>query len=393
MGDAAGARARFRRGRLRGRADPARRRSRRGCLRRSLVADGRACGIDELVEAAWDRQAPASARKLVQVYVSQLRKVLPPAIAILTVDGGYAARARAGRARRRAVRAAAPRMRRGARRQATPRSRASLAEQALSLWRGRAYGELAYEDFARGESERLEELRLVAIEERLAALLELGRARRSARRGARPRGSERPPRALARARDARAVPVGRQADALEHYAVVARAARRRARARARPGASRAAAPHPPAGSGPRRRGDDAPRQVHALPVSPNPLVGRERELDELRALLDRRESRLIVLTGAGGSGKTRLALEVARQSRGLVCERRRARRARAAARPRARHADDRAGARGLCRSRRTRSKPSSMRSRAGAPARRRQRRARARAPHRASQSCWPALLG
>ncbi|HET7856728.1 MAG TPA: tetratricopeptide repeat protein [Gaiellaceae bacterium] len=47
-----------------------------------------------------------------------------------------------------------------------------------------------------------------------------------------------------------------------------------------------------------------------LPALPNPLVGRERELEELTALL-RDRARLITLTGAGGTGKTRLALEVA----------------------------------------------------------------------------------
>jgi predicted ATPase/class 3 adenylate cyclase len=46
-----------------------------------------------------------------------------------------------------------------------------------------------------------------------------------------------------------------------------------------------------------------------LPVQPSPLVGRERELDEAGALL--REHRLVTLTGPGGSGKTRLALQLA----------------------------------------------------------------------------------
>jgi predicted ATPase/DNA-binding CsgD family transcriptional regulator/DNA-binding XRE family transcriptional regulator len=55
-----------------------------------------------------------------------------------------------------------------------------------------------------------------------------------------------------------------------------------------------------------------PSQVVALPVPPSPLVGRERELAELRRLLDR--SRLLTITGAGGSGKTRLALEAVRVS-------------------------------------------------------------------------------
>jgi predicted ATPase len=46
-----------------------------------------------------------------------------------------------------------------------------------------------------------------------------------------------------------------------------------------------------------------------LPLQPTPFVGRERELSELLALL--RTHRLVTLTGAGGSGKTRLGLQAA----------------------------------------------------------------------------------
>ena len=51
-----------------------------------------------------------------------------------------------------------------------------------------------------------------------------------------------------------------------------------------------------------------------LPVQPTPLVGRERELMDVRELIGREGVRLVTLTGPGGSGKTRLALQTAAES-------------------------------------------------------------------------------
>ena len=48
-----------------------------------------------------------------------------------------------------------------------------------------------------------------------------------------------------------------------------------------------------------------------LPVPGTPFLGRVRELGEISALLKRSDTRLLTLTGAGGSGKTRLALRAA----------------------------------------------------------------------------------
>jgi len=60
---------------------------------------------------------------------------------------------------------------------------------------------------------------------------------------------------------------------------------------------------------PRRRGRPDEPARHNLPVALTSFVGRDRELREVARLLDR--SRLVTLTGAGGAGKTRLALEAA----------------------------------------------------------------------------------
>ncbi len=51
---------------------------------------------------------------------------------------------------------------------------------------------------------------------------------------------------------------------------------------------------------------------HNLPAQPNALIGREREMKAILALLQRADVRLVTLTGPGGIGKTRLALSVAK---------------------------------------------------------------------------------
>lgn len=48
-----------------------------------------------------------------------------------------------------------------------------------------------------------------------------------------------------------------------------------------------------------------------LPLQPTPLIGREREMREVAGILNQPDVRVVTLTGTGGTGKTRLALQVA----------------------------------------------------------------------------------
>lgn len=63
--------------------------------------------------------------------------------------------------------------------------------------------------------------------------------------------------------------------------------------------------------GSRRKARTHERRLAAIPAVTTPTFGRESNIDELCALLERH--RLVTLTGFGGIGKSRVALEVARR--------------------------------------------------------------------------------
>jgi DNA-binding SARP family transcriptional activator len=139
-----------------------------------LLRPGTTHSSDLLMDALWGAVPPSSAAKVLQVYVSKLRKVLPASARIRTHGSGYVLELEEGlldAARFERLLAEGKK----AARAGNPALAASLLRRALALWRGQAYGEFAYDDFARVEAERLEELRLVATEERIEAELQLGR--------------------------------------------------------------------------------------------------------------------------------------------------------------------------------------------------------------------------
>jgi DNA-binding SARP family transcriptional activator/pimeloyl-ACP methyl ester carboxylesterase len=137
-----------------------------------LLSANRTVARDRIVDELWGADVPESAQKMVQIHVSQLRKVLPeprlhtrPPGYLLEVGDDELDLARFERL----VADGRDALSRGDAAEA-----AALLRRADGLWRGPALAEFA-EAFARQESARLEELRLAALEWRIEAELALGR--------------------------------------------------------------------------------------------------------------------------------------------------------------------------------------------------------------------------
>lgn len=265
---------------------------------------------ERLVDELWGEEPPKTAVKTVHVYVSRLRKLVGVDL-IVTAPPGYIMRvARDQIDVHRFERLAAEG------RQALAAGDAQMAagrlSEALSLWRGSALSDFAYEPFAQAEAARLGELRLAALEDRIEADLRCGRTSElvgellalAARQPLRERLRAQLMLALYRS--------GRQAEALDVF--------RDARTTLveelgiEPGRElqelerRVLAQDPSL---------ERPRELIA-PRAPGVFVGRDSELRLLLAALsDTEDARggMFLLSGEPGIGKSRLADEVAQHAR------------------------------------------------------------------------------
>jgi YVTN family beta-propeller protein len=136
-----------------------------------LLNANAAISTERLVDQIWGERPPATAAKTVQVYVSQLRKVLGDG-RLETRGHGYSLRVDPGELDAEQFEALCSRAA-----GSNPAGAAALLRQALALFRGDPLSDVSYEPFATAEITRLEELRLHALEERVEADLGLGRHR------------------------------------------------------------------------------------------------------------------------------------------------------------------------------------------------------------------------
>jgi len=289
----------------------------RALLGHLAIDVGRVVPADQLFDDLYGEELPQSAANALQGLVSKLRRILGRPQAIVNRGGGYALEIEPG-----SVDLVMFDRLSSAGRDAQQRDDHALAlasfDEALGLWRGPALMDFTYEEFAQVTIGRTAEARVTVFEDRVDSLLALGR-HHEAISEVESLVAEHPLRERLRAQLMLALyRAGRQAEALRAY----QAARtvlndelgvepglelRRLEAAILAHDTSLEAPRPapaqPVGAARRRGNIGAPLTT---------LIGRGEELAALRQLVG--ERRLVTLTGPGGVGKTRLAVEVARLS-------------------------------------------------------------------------------
>jgi predicted ATPase/DNA-binding SARP family transcriptional activator len=279
-----------------------------------LVDAPHAVDRDVLIERLWGDQPPATVRTALQVHVSHLRRALDAdhrrggRSAVRTTGEGYVLEIdRAGidadrfeSLTREAEDLAV----------ADPDRSLGVMESARALWRGRPWGELAHEPWLRGDVARLEELRRRADELWADVQLALGRhdlivdslARAVEEEPLREHRWEQLMLALYRC--------GRQADALRAFQDARHTLTEELGIEPSPALralEQALLVQDPSLDAPPLSPPEHPRDN--LPAALTSLVGREDDLRATRKLVE--ASRLVTLTGVGGVGKTRLAVQSA----------------------------------------------------------------------------------
>jgi DNA-binding SARP family transcriptional activator/tetratricopeptide (TPR) repeat protein len=274
---------------------------------------------DRLIDAVWGDHPPTTAHKSIHVYISQLRRALG-ADTILTRPPGYELRLepseldlyRFERLRHEVA-------------DADPATTAATLREALDLWRGPAFADFAYDAFAHTTIARLEELRLVSLEDRIEADLSLGRHADLVGELA-ALAQEHPLRERIRALQMLALyRCGRQADALAVYQSARRALVDELGidpGRALHDLERDILAHDPSLDVVPEHTADQGRDAGTHPSTSRhtlggTLLGRERELDELQEGLEEAidgRGGLFLVSGEPGIGKSRLIDEFSRRA-------------------------------------------------------------------------------
>ncbi len=325
----------------------------RAVLARLALARGAVVTTDRLIDDIWSGEPPASANNTLQSYVSLLRRALGDPGQLRREGPGYRldvpADALDYQRFEQAVAAGQAQL------ELDPEAAVACFDEALAEWRGPALADFSDEEWATTDAQRLGELRLIAAECRFRGLLQCGRHAQAIPELERAV-SEHPLReGLAAQLMIALYRSGRQADALRAFgrtretlldelgldptpelvaleAAILRHDPSLAAPPTRPAAPTAApaggeagrvADAAPAGAvavAPARDGWATDEEPSASPVrlpaaatrSRNtPFVGREKEMEHLRSrwadASGRGQRHLVLLTGAAGMGKTRLA--------------------------------------------------------------------------------------